>query len=408
VNHEQDNKFDNSQSPPKPKKRRAVRGNPQPYLDGKRWKAPGYYRDLEGNQKCVTGTGSTQRAAIARKEQLIKQRLAEQQQSRIPDGATTVGAYCRFWLEKVKQPQNPVAYKTYQDYESVLRNWIEPKFGKMPLGQLKRVHIIGLFEDIRAAGKSRTLQIQVKSVLSPALKYALAEGHVTQNPFIGINLMKTQVKAPVFFEFDQASRIMLAAKLLNEELKWDLAISYGLRQGERLGLVWGDLDLNSGLPHLTITKQLQRQKGKGLMRVQVKTSASVRTLPLTEYTVELLKSQKAAYDLSRAIHGESWNPNGYILWNSNGKPFDPTIDRKHWVKLLALANVPFQVGHTARKTAATLIEDADIAFQIMGQAGHSVFIKHYRASRDPSKLREVGKMQQKMQEGWGLSDTSKN
>jgi integrase len=174
-----------------------------------------------------------------------------------------------------------VAYKTYQDYESVLRNWIEPKFGKLPLGQLKRIHIIGLFEDIRAAGKSRTLQIQVKSVLSPALKYALAEGHVTQNPFIGINLMKTQVKAPVFFEFDQASRIMLAAKLLNEELKWDLAISYGLRQGERLGLVWGDLDLNSGLPHLTITKQLQRQRGKGLMRVQVKTSASVRTLPLT-------------------------------------------------------------------------------------------------------------------------------
>lgn len=325
--------------------------------------------------------------------------MAELQESKIPDGASTVGSYCRFWLEKVKQPQDPVSYKTYQDYESVLRNWIEPKIGKIRLGNLRRIDIIGLFDDIRTAGKSKTVQIEVKSVLSPALKYALAEGHITSNPFLSIKLMKSQPKAPIYFEFDAASKIMQAAKKLNEELCWDLAISYALRQGERLGLVWDDLDLNSELPHLTITKQLQRRKGQGLVRVQVKTSASVRTLPLTEYTVELLRSQRAAYDLSRALHGDSWNPEGFILWNSNGKPFDPTIDRKHWVKLLATAGVPFQVGHTARKTAATLIDDADTAFQVMGQAGHSVFIKHYRASRDQSKLREVGKMQRKIQGG---------
>lgn len=399
MTHSKDNKLVINQTPSKQIKRRSVKGHPRPYKDGNRWKAKGYYLDLDGKQKSAIGTGSTQRGAIARRDELIKERLAEQQESRIPDGASTVGAYCRFWLDKVKQPQDPVSYKTYQDYDSVLRNWIIPRIGKIKLTELKRIDIITLFDSIRNAGKSKTVQIQVKSVLGPALKYALAEQHITYNPFINIKLMKVQTKAPEYFEFDEASRIMKAAKALNEELKWDLALSYALRQGERLGLTWDDLDLNSKQPYLSITKQLQRRKGLGLIRVQLKTNASVRTLPLTEYTTELLKSQRAAYDLSRAIHGDTWNPEGYILWNSKGKPFDPTIDRNHWVALLKAAQVPFKVGHTARKTTATLIEDSDIAFQVMGQAQHSVFIRHYRGARDSKKLVEVNKMQKKIREG---------
>lgn len=122
--------------------------------------------------------------------------------------------------------------------------------------------------------------------------------------------MKVQAKAPEYFEFDEESRIMKAAKSLHEELKWDLALSYALRQGERLGLTWDDFDLNSKQPFLSFTKQLQRRNGRGSVRVQLKTSASVRTLPLTEYPTELLRSQRAAYDLARIINGDAWNPEG--------------------------------------------------------------------------------------------------
>jgi hypothetical protein len=67
MNQLQDNKLANSQNPTKAKKRRAIAGNPQPYRDGNRWKAKGYYLDNDGNRRHVTGTGSTQTAAIARK-----------------------------------------------------------------------------------------------------------------------------------------------------------------------------------------------------------------------------------------------------------------------------------------------------------------------------------------------------
>lgn len=64
----QDNKLAKNKAPVKAVKRGSVRGKPRPYKDGNRWKAKGYYLDLDGKQKHVTGTGSTQSTAIARRD----------------------------------------------------------------------------------------------------------------------------------------------------------------------------------------------------------------------------------------------------------------------------------------------------------------------------------------------------
>ena len=397
MNHSQDNKLANSQNPVKAKKRRAIAGNPQPYPDGNRWKAKGYYIDIDGNQRHVTGTGSTQKAAIARKEQLIKQRLKEQQSSRIPDGASTVGAYCLYWLEKVKQPQDQLAYKTYVGYESAIRVWIAPKIGRLKLVDLKRQHLINLLDSIRVAGRTRSTQNQVRAVLMQALENAVSEEHIQSSPFRAIKLMKQKRGVPEYFEFDEAAKIMRAARARNQELNLDIQFNYGMRQAERLGLTWSDIDLDSQIPCIRLTQQLQLQKDKGKVRVGLKSNSCQVFYP-TEYTVELLKSQRVAFELGKSVHGEAWNSQGFVFWNSRGNPIDATSDRKTWIKILQHAGIDYKVGHTTRKTNGTLMEDPEAAFAVLGHKQQSTMYKHYRAARDQRKTSGIAKLQKQILE----------
>jgi integrase len=397
MNHPRDSKLANSQSPVKTKKRRAIAGNPQPYRDGNRWKAKGYYLDLDGNRRHVTGTGSTQTAATARKEKLIKERLKQQQASRIPDGVSTVGAYCSYWLDKVKQPQDQLAYKTYVGYESAIRVWIAPNIGKLKLVDLKRQHLISLLESIRVAGRTRSTQNQVRAVLMQALEHAVSEEHIHLSPFRAIKLMKQKRGVPEYFEFDEAAKIMRAARALNQELNLDIQFNYGMRQAERLGLTWSDIDLDAQIPCIRLTQQLQLQKDKGKVRVALKSNSCQVFYP-TEYTVELLKSQRAAFDLGKSVHGEAWNSQGFVFWNSRGNPIDATSDRKTWIKILQHAGIDYKVGHTTRKTTGTLMEDPEAAFAVLGHKQQSTMYKHYRAARDQRKTNGIAKLQKQILE----------
>lgn len=192
------------------------------------------------------------------------------------------------------------------------------------------------------------------------------------------------------------ARILNAAKENSQELKWHIALLYGLRQAERLGLTWGDIDLDVDTPMIKISMQLQRQTGRGLIRVPVKTTESNRGIPLTEVTVNLLKSQRAAYDLGRAVHGQEWNADGYVFWNSFGRPSDSSRDQEEWRELLKSASVEYKSVHVARKTFATLLDSTDAASRILGHSNQSVTMKHYRNTQDAAKLTALNNLQQKV------------
>ena len=391
------NKPDSNQIAVAPKKRRSPKGSPRPYKDGKRWKVKGHYIDADGIKRTAYGTGSTGNAAKARLELNLNKKKISLRESKIPDGASTVGPYCTYWLEKVKMPQDHLAYKTYTGYESVIRNWIIPHLGKVKLIDLKRQHLINLFEAIRTSGRSRSLQNQVRAVMLQALDHAVGEDHLTISPYRSIKLMKQSIGIPDYFEFEEAGKLLRAARTLNQELNLDIQLNYGMRQSERLGLIWGDIELDGDAPCIRLTQQIQRQTGKGLVRVGLKTNSCQVFYP-TEYTVGLLRQQKAAFDLGRAVHGQNWNREGYVFWNSRGNPVDSTADRDTWVRILGEAGVTFRVGHTTRKTTGTLIEDPEAAFGILGHKQQTTMYKHYRAMRDEKKKLNIEKLQKQILE----------
>jgi len=60
---------------------------------------------------------------------------------------------------------------------------------------------------------------------------------------------------------DQARRLLDAAKSDGFECLYVLALMCGIRRGELMGLLWGDIDLNAGT--LRINRQLQRRRDGG-------------------------------------------------------------------------------------------------------------------------------------------------
>jgi integrase len=159
--------------------------------------------------------------------------------------------------------------------------------------------------------------------------------------------------------------------------KWEMALLYGLRQGERLGLRWKDFTLDTAEPFMTVQNQLQRQTGKGLVLLPVKTSHSARQIPLLDSTVEALRTLLQVENLRAATAGRIVSEEDFVFTSAVGGPIDCANDRKEWMALLNEAKVTYRKGHAARHTAATLIGDLNQASKLLGHSSIQVTADFY-------------------------------
>lgn len=361
----------------KPKRRsRNPNGQPRPYRDGNRWKAPGSFVDGLGQTHKVYGTGSTQAAALNKLAENIEKRKSELALSQLPRELVTVTAYCSHWLEE-KAQSSRLSYKTKTGYKSALRKWIDPHLGQIRLNQLNKKHIDALFQTVAAAGLSRSVQVQIRSVLQPALKDAEDNGYISKSPFLNAKMLPKRSAYPDFYDIEEIKKLLAIQQCTSDWLRWQLALVFGLRQGEALGLRWCDLDLDAKYPKMHIRGQIQRQTGVGLVQEKLKTAKSVRSIPITPAVTEAFKELKQANDLALEVHGQAWNSMGYVFLSSTGTPRDAANDRKAWKKLVAAAGVRDLPLHSARHSAGTNAGDLNVASKMLGHSGIAVTADFY-------------------------------
>ena len=90
------------------KRYRSNNGQPRPYKDGARWKAPAYVILSTGGKVKVIGTGKTRAEAESRRDQLIEKRKGEIKVAN--KDLSKIAPYCQHWLENVKG--SDIRYKT--------------------------------------------------------------------------------------------------------------------------------------------------------------------------------------------------------------------------------------------------------------------------------------------------------
>jgi len=81
--------------------------------------------------------------------------------------------YCELWLEGYIKPTK--RRTTYQRYSSLLKKYIGPKIGKMPIDKITRGHVRNVLLDIHKKGLSKSTVSAARNVISGTFEHAIDE-----------------------------------------------------------------------------------------------------------------------------------------------------------------------------------------------------------------------------------------
>ncbi len=204
-------------------------------------------RDLY-RARYTDGNGK-QRSVYGKTYEECRKKLTEAQSNKdkglnFDSSNVSVGEYLNRWL--TDSVQDTVKIRTYERYEQIVRVHLVPTIGKVKLSKLTPNHVRGLYRSKLDAGSSpRTVQY-IHVTLHKALKEAVVDGLLPRNVTEAVKAPKPVSKEVRVLNGDQVRALLDAAKGERLEALLLLGVSTGMRQGELSGLMWRDVDFDSG------------------------------------------------------------------------------------------------------------------------------------------------------------------
>ena len=174
-----------------------------------------------------------------------------------------------------------------------------------------------------------------------------------------------------YFQPDEVCDIMKA--LETEPIKWQvcthLLMITGGRRGEISGLEWSKIDFER--KRLRFDSALLYSPEIGMYVTTTKTG-NRRYVPLPDETLSLLREYRLVQEEKRAMLGDQWEDNDYILRQENGKPLRPDSITSWLNKFSKRHGLPHINPHAFRHTAASvmIVQGTDIV-TISKMLGHA-------------------------------------
>jgi len=356
-----------------------------------------------------TKQGKRRRVVVSAKtEAACKRKLRELLQdidAGNPVGAearTTVKQFADQWLPAKEATVRP---KTYTSYAGSIRNWIVPTIGHRRLvdlapGDARRVERAG-----RDGGLNGSSAGLVHAHLRAMLNDAVREGHRVPDSIIKTKKPTTSQADRQPIPPEQLQVLLEEAGERPDPLRWVIAMLFGWRQSEVLGLRVDSLDRASGrlwvdwqVQALPYRKPRDRKSGfrvpdeyehihlvDAWHLVGVKSRAGKRWAAIPAVLMPAIEAQ-----VTRAEAG----PHGLLFARDDGRPRDPKADRAEWHEIQAAAGVAHPSGrpwtvHECRNTAAALLRrngaDDLAQMQMMGHATIGM-TRDYQAATDAEQL----------------------
>ncbi|GGL22871.1 tyrosine-type recombinase/integrase [Planomonospora parontospora] len=346
------------------------------YKDGDRWRGAlslGYGPDGNRIRKKVSGKT---RAEVVEKIRKIREGITKGLP--VPDDKITVGAFLDRWLSMLP---GHIADSTLDDYEDTVRLHLKPGLGRHKLTALTVAHVDALWQAKREKYKPNSVR-NMRAVLRKALGQAEREG------LVGRNVAALSMPPRVNNDEGRTLTVTQARKLLDQVNGHRmgtlvlLALVFGLRRGEALGLMWDAFDSDAGT--LRVTHAVKRLKNRApraerrtrLVISELKTKRSRRTLCLTPELVDVLKRHRAAHNAERLQAGQEWAEHGLIFPTAFGSPSDPDNFSRLFSRLSQKAGLGHWHPHELRHSGASLMlaqgTPLHVVSEILGHASIAI------------------------------------
>ena len=332
----------------------------------------------DGKVKKTRRTASTRAEAIELRRVLNAKKLKGELQKKV---SIRFEDFSIHWVREVKTQR--VRATTAADYEYRIRQYLNPYFGGMNLDQIHPTDIQRWTSKLRVKGLSINTVNGARRILFGIFRHAVRQGVVLFNPVEATDALKRQpdekTQVRPHWSREEAINALAAAKTTPDlDLFIHLAISLGLRHGELLGLTWQAIDLdNRTLSVLQTLTDLRTIHADGTRQVRSvtnppKTSASRRTLHLSDQNLEALERHKMFQSMRRLKAGGTWVETNFVFTSSIGTPISQTNSLKTYKSFVTSNGLRYIRIHDIRHTTAVLALEAGASLEWISQAfGHT-------------------------------------
>ncbi len=272
--------------------------------------------------------------------------------------------YLKKWHE---QRKSEIELDTWESYDVAVTKHLIPYFEDkaLRLDDVTPKIVYEFYEYLSKSGNrvtgeglSQSSMKKISSALKLCFKSAVMIGLIEVNPTTEVKLPKTNKKQSavktVYMNKDEAKKLLKAFE--GEQLfpVVYMALFYGLRRSEVIGLRWESIDFENNtfeINHTIVQHKTLLEKDS------TKSEESHAEFELLPQFKRILLGLKERQGENRRLLGNAYNDTGYVFVWDNGDFFKPDYISHTFKKVIANAGLPPMRFHDLRHSTASILFD---------------------------------------------------
>lgn len=280
---------------------------------------------------------------------------------------------CDYIADWVERDKARVQITTYDGYKHMLNKHIYPYFKntRLNIQDVKPMHIEKYCTDKIDSGLKPNTVIKHFAIIRTAMQDAVKNGIIRINPADLAEKPKKAKPKNDFYNKDELQKLLAISKGTNIEVPIFLAIVYGLRRSEILGLTWSAIDFEKNT--LTICNKVTRGMINGKMTDiasnTLKSDSSNRTFFMNEDVRNYLENVRNNQNQRPKRTNEYID---YVCVNEIGERIKADYITHKFKDLLTEYNMKKIRFHDLRHSCMSLLHANGFSIkQIQEYAGHA-------------------------------------
>lgn len=335
-----------------------------------------------GKQKSIAKRGFATRREAELYEAQIKLELQTGSAAMVgygPESKQKLKEYLPKWYESYR---HNLAKSTQYSYGSDINLYLIPMLGEVPLNKLTPKMIDDMIAQLREKQLAENSVRYCQRILSSALSSAVKYGYIPNNPAKNImtRFSKNAGRKYEKYTVEQVQQLLAFVHGNVLETVVLLAVLFGLRLSEALGLRWRDVDLTHR--QITLRGQIPCDLPKDakivphLEPLKDRDEGETRSFPITEEAMPIflrLKQEQADQRRLCKLGGVKYYDNDLVVCKPDGSPYLQKRISAKFNGFMRSTGMPKIRFHDLRGTAGTNMYNLTGDFYAVSQIlGHSV------------------------------------